>query len=141
MQRFDFRCQLARILIFPLTFSVIYLGGKLFYTFSLWLVDVLTWKSCAYDPTSLNSTSSFIDNDCSDENLISQCTESGGKCEIVIDGFYIEAVINTCFGILWYLYSRRYAVKLQELPLEAWHVNPVTRTEDLSLENRQELLK
>jgi MFS transporter, PAT family, solute carrier family 33 (acetyl-CoA transportor), member 1 len=132
---------MPEFLIILLTFSVIYLGGKLFYTFSLWLVDVLTWKTCVYDSTSLNSTRLFIDNDCSDENLVSQCTEDGGKCEITVDGFYIEAVINTCFGILWYLYTRRYAVKLQELPLEAWHVNPVTRNEDLSLENRQELLK
>lgn len=118
---------------------MVYLGGKLFYTFSLWLVDILTWKSCVLDVRLMNSTSFISENDCSNEKLSSKCTENGGKCEIIVDGYYVEAVINSMFGIIWYLYTRKYARKMQELSLEAWHVNPVKikeEHEDFPLRNQ-----
>ena len=106
-------------------FSVVYFGAKIFKTFSLWMVDVLTWKSCVFNEYSstVHNSSVFIkDLSCSNEVTLKKCTDNGGDCEIFIDGYFIEVSLNITFGIFWFFWARRVIKKLQKLPLSDWHV-------------------
>lgn len=100
--------------------NISYIGGKLSRSFSLWFVDVVTWKSCTHDQVS-NSTI-LIDNYCDDEFAKIECINSGGYCRIDIDGFYIEVAINVVFGIIWFQWAKGIIRYLQELPISDWHV-------------------
>ncbi|XP_055608396.1 acetyl-coenzyme A transporter 1 [Uranotaenia lowii] len=88
------------------------LGGNWPTTVVLWMVDVLTWKRC-----SIND-----DNTCSNTTDQEICTNDGGKCNIEIDGYYIEIVICLVYGILWYQWGKHKIRYLQNLPLNAWRV-------------------
>lgn len=104
-------------------FSVIYVGCKVFKTFSIWMVDILTWKSCTFESSHFyNSTGSLIIPNCADKLSSKLCSDAGGTCEIIIDGFYIEVAFNVVLGIFWYFWARKVAKKLQNLPLSDWHV-------------------
>ncbi|GIZ02467.1 acetyl-coenzyme A transporter 1 [Caerostris extrusa] len=74
------------------------LGGNWPSTLALWLVDPLTVKSC--------------------ENPL--CTEAGSQCLTIRDGYYIESIICTIFGFLWFRWGKTVARRLQQLPLSAW---------------------
>lgn len=100
------------------------MGGKIFYTFSLWLVDLLTWKSCEAEGSNfVNATISVNFNTCSNEGFTEECVKNGGNCKIIVDGYYIVAVLNSLFGIFWFLHSKKHVKHLENLPIEAWHVN------------------
>ncbi|XP_058460267.1 acetyl-coenzyme A transporter 1 isoform X1 [Malaya genurostris] len=88
------------------------LGGNWPTTVVLWMVDVLTWKRCT-NPT---------DNTCSDNEQQEACLNGGGKCELQIDGYYIEIVICLVYGILWFQWGKHKIRYLQSLPLSAWRV-------------------
>lgn len=108
------------------SFSVIYVGSKIFKSFSIWMVDILTWKSCIFDTQSSNSSDFMtISSDsvsCNDEKSLKYCTETGGTCSIFIDGFYVEVAMNAFFGIFWYFWAKKTLTKLQNLPISDWHV-------------------
>lgn len=101
--------------------NISYIGGKVFKSFSIWLVDIITWKSCVYDYSS-NSTSIASSNKCENEFAIAECLSSGGFCKIDIDGYYIEVAANILFGIFWFQWARRIIERLQRLPTSNWHV-------------------
>jgi MFS transporter, PAT family, solute carrier family 33 (acetyl-CoA transportor), member 1 len=101
--------------------NISYIGGKLVKTFSMWLVDILTWKSCAYDEF-FNFTVLPINNKCGDELAVSDCEKSGGHCQIDIDGYYIEVVSGVVFGIFWFQWAKKIINYLQTLPISDWHV-------------------
>jgi MFS transporter, PAT family, solute carrier family 33 (acetyl-CoA transportor), member 1 len=113
--------------IFKVFFIVIYIGSKIFKSLSIWMVDVLTWKSCVlkepelqlFNSTELSALKSY---DCNDELSLEQCNESGGNCEITVDGFYIEVALNFAFGVFWYFWAKTVVEKLQNLPLSEFHV-------------------
>ncbi|XP_055624324.1 acetyl-coenzyme A transporter 1 [Toxorhynchites rutilus septentrionalis] len=88
------------------------LGGNWPTTVVLWLVDVLTWKRC----------SNAADNTCSDAAEQEICVNGDGKCNIEIDGYYIEIVICLVYGIFWYHWGKHKIRYLQSLPLKAWRV-------------------
>jgi MFS transporter, PAT family, solute carrier family 33 (acetyl-CoA transportor), member 1 len=90
----------------------------------MWFVDVITWKSCVFDDAQdiSNSTYSFNDNKCIDKLAKSECIDNGGRCNIDIDGYYIETAINVVYGIIWYQWAKRMLIFLQELPISDWHV-------------------
>nr|XP_029735711.1 acetyl-coenzyme A transporter 1-like [Aedes albopictus] len=88
------------------------LGGNWPTTVVLWMVDVLTWKRCS------NAT----DNTCSDSVEQETCTNGGGKCDIEIDGYYIEIAVCLVYGILWYQWGKHKIRYLQSLPQSAWRV-------------------
>jgi MFS transporter, PAT family, solute carrier family 33 (acetyl-CoA transportor), member 1 len=90
-------------------------------TFFLWLVDVITWKSCVYDEIT-NSTVILSDNKCVNKDAKSECIGSGGRCNIDIDGYYIEVALNVVYGLLWYSWGKRTLRYLQKLNLSEWHV-------------------
>lgn len=120
--------------------NVIYIGGKIFKTLTIWLVDVLTWRSCYFTGNSSNSTlvRGF---DCSDEISQNQCAFEGGKCMIDIDGYYIEVVVNTLLGIIWVFWARKVIAKLEKLPLSEWHVLSNPKFNHIENEEKKELFK
>jgi MFS transporter, PAT family, solute carrier family 33 (acetyl-CoA transportor), member 1 len=100
------------------------LGGRWVKTFFLWLVDIITWKSCIIEEFSnLNSTtiSQIHDNKCVDKIAKEACTALGGKCVIDIDGYYIEVAMNAIYGVCWYFWGRKMIEYLQKLPISDWH--------------------
>lgn len=105
--------------------NVIYVGSKIFKSLTIWLVDVLTWKSCYFedDTTNNHTMSQLVKNyDCSTKSNEEQCLSDGGQCLIDIDGYYIEFIINTILGLFWIYRARRVISKLEKLPLSSWHV-------------------
>lgn len=106
-------------------------------TFFLWLVDIITWKSCVLNEASLNnSTISLTDNKCADKAAKSECLSNGGYCRIDIDGYYIEVALNVLYGIIWYQWGKRVLKHLQSLQRHEWHVlsKPPTEEEETPLE-------
>ncbi|XP_001947097.1 acetyl-coenzyme A transporter 1 [Acyrthosiphon pisum] len=89
------------------------LGGAWANTAALWMTDFLTYKQCS---TNENNT-------CSTETEINACQTSDGKCEITIDGFYLETFLCTIFGIMWYQYFSKIIRNLQSKDLKHWHVD------------------
>lgn len=99
--------------------NISYIGGKIFKTFSIWLMDAITWKSCAYSENFANST---ILVGCADDTAKAQCFESGGFCRIDIDGYYLEVAMNVVYGVIWFMWAKKIIAYLQILPLSDWHV-------------------
>lgn len=98
------------------------LGGRWVKTFFLWLVDIITWKSCVFeDISNLNSTL-IGDNKCVNKAAKEICIEAGGKCVIDIDGYYIEVAMNAVYGVCWYFWGRKMIEYLQQLPISDWHI-------------------
>lgn len=109
--------------------NICYVGGKIFKTFSMWLVDVITWKSCAFEEFA-NATTLLTDNKCADDFEKEECKEAGGLCRIDIDGYYIEVALNVLFGIFWFQWAKRVISYLQSLPQSDWHVLSNQKTID-----------
>jgi MFS transporter, PAT family, solute carrier family 33 (acetyl-CoA transportor), member 1 len=101
--------------------NISYIGGKLFKTFSMTLVDIITIKSCTYDDFK-NSTISLVDNKCIDDIEKTACIESGGRCHIALDGYYVQVAFNVLFGIVWFRWAKKVMIYLQSLPVSDWHV-------------------
>lgn len=91
-------------------------------TFFLWLVDIITWKSCISDQAILNATVYITGNKCADKAEKQLCIDEGGHCKIDIDGYYIEVAINVVYGIIWYQWGKRVLEHLQSLQRHEWHV-------------------
>ncbi|KAL8584106.1 hypothetical protein ACOMHN_011721 [Nucella lapillus] len=89
--------------------TVANLGGNWPTTFTLWLVDHLTFKEC--DVTSLP---------CSSKEAAAACKEAEGKCVTTLDGYYI--LISVCFviGFIWLAWRRNKLRQLDSLPDSAW---------------------
>ncbi|KAG5680973.1 hypothetical protein PVAND_010447 [Polypedilum vanderplanki] len=103
------------------------LGGSWIQTFSLWLVDIITWKRCIFSDNEIlnvqNSTNiSLSNNTCKDKIEKEQCAELGGKCFTDIDGYYIEICINVIYGIIWFYFGRKLIIHLQNLPSKDWYI-------------------
>ncbi|XP_017955581.1 acetyl-coenzyme A transporter 1 [Drosophila navojoa] len=88
------------------------LGGNWPNTVVLWLVDVLTIKQCTTRP----------DNLCQDKDEQQACSSASGTCEIIFDGYYLEAAVCVIYGIIWLAVVRKWIVHLQNLPNKAWMV-------------------
>merc|ERR1719208_452066 len=65
------------------------LGGNWPSTLALWLVEPLTSKHCAPGHNT-NITHNIVSNTCTDQAMIDSCTGAGGRCETVVDGYYVE---------------------------------------------------
>ncbi|KAL4098375.1 hypothetical protein QTP88_023000 [Uroleucon formosanum] len=89
------------------------LGNVWSKTGALWLIEFLTFKRCSNEPRKLCSTSN---------NQKEICSLSGGTCETYIDGFYIETVICTIYGIIWFFIFRKIINNLQSKHIKEWHV-------------------
>jgi len=76
--------------------TVTNLGNSWPTTAALWFVDIFTWKN-------------------------KEC-EGEVKCPAVVDGFYIEIILTTIFGVFWLRRATKRMRLLQNLDDEAWRV-------------------
>ncbi|KAK9501712.1 hypothetical protein O3M35_012388 [Rhynocoris fuscipes] len=88
------------------------LGGTWTTTCALGLVDNLTYKSC----------SNITNNDCSDSSLTAACESANGKCVTTLDGYYLEIVLCTIIGFIWFRWGKHAIRHLQTRPPEDWAI-------------------
>lgn len=50
------------------------------------------------------------------------CKSSGGKCETIIDGYYVETVICAAIGFAWFLWGKKKIRHIQSLDDFAWKI-------------------
>ena len=101
----------------------------------MYIVDWISFKTCAYDEISFegyrnktsNSTIDFksmlqlVDqNTCSNDMQKQECTGFNGKCEYIIDAFYILGIVFAIVGFLWIFIFRNVVNKLQSYPQSSW---------------------
>lgn len=99
------------------------LGGNWPNTFFLWLVEIITWKSCVASGSKDDFSAPILGNNtCLTKIDQEDCTKIGGNCRIDIDGYYIEVIIGLVYGIFWYKWGRTRINQLQKLPIKNWHV-------------------
>lgn len=99
------------------------LGGNWPNTFFLWLVEIITWKSCVADGHENDlGAPQMGNNTCTNKLDQEDCMKIGGKCRIDIDGYYIEVILCLIYGIIWYKWARPRINQLQKLPIKSWHV-------------------
>ncbi|CAG0922692.1 unnamed protein product [Notodromas monacha] len=95
------------------------LGGNWPATLMLWIVDNLTLKACM-SPANGERIDPVT---CYEPDANEQCLGLGGRCEVTLDGYYIETAICVVIGFLWLQgWGRRTAKTLQNLPLKSWKV-------------------
>lgn len=68
------------------------------------------------------TNSTLVDNKCADKTAKVECVNNGGRCQIDIDGYYIEVAFNVVYGLLWYHWGKRTLEYLQKLQRKDWHV-------------------
>ncbi|XP_026823340.1 acetyl-coenzyme A transporter 1-like [Rhopalosiphum maidis] len=96
--------------------------GNAWSTFAvLRVVDLLTFRECSFDSK----------NDCSTLDLQNTCKTEGGDCVVTVNGYYIEMVVCTILGILWYGIFKNILKNLQTKCPSKWLVNyvkqPITK--------------
>jgi len=87
------------------------LGGNWPATLMLWFVDPLTSKECS---TGLNN--------CSGPDQVKACVAAGGKCNTIVDGYYIESIFCVVLGFSWLLWRRRSLAHLQNRKETDWKI-------------------
>ncbi|KAH7488232.1 hypothetical protein PRIC1_007649 [Phytophthora ramorum] len=102
--------------------TVTNLGSKWPNSLSLAVVDHLTTREClgGYFHDEVLDIGSRT---CSDAEERAACTDAGGECLIVRDGFYVETVICLVIGVVWLLFFFRRIQFLQNLKIDKWRVN------------------
>jgi len=99
------------------------LGSNWPNTFFLWLVEIITWKSCVAKGSENDFSAAKISNStCANKTEQEDCSGIGGTCRIDIDGYYIEIIICLIYGIIWYKWARSKINQLQKMPVKSWHV-------------------
>ena len=88
-------------------------GGTWPRIFIFYLIDKITISRCYTDK-------GFFD--IMNEEAKEQCTYSGGKVEIIRDGYFYTNAICITLGIIILMWVKRKAVYLQSLPNSAWRV-------------------
>ncbi|XP_050414537.1 acetyl-coenzyme A transporter 1 [Patella vulgata] len=88
--------------------TVANLGGNWPATLMLWLVDLITWKSCDGGVGDC-----YIKGD-------NTCKENGGSCVTTVDGYYIETCLCVMIGLLWLKWRSRRLKELDALDVSAW---------------------
>lgn len=86
-------------------------GGNWCQTLALWMVDGLTWTTCV---------GASITGNCSGKINAKACTDAGGVCETLIDGYYVESIICVVLGFLWLMWKGQKTRALQDLPESVW---------------------
>lgn len=98
------------------------LGTKWPNSVSLWAVDYLTTRECL-GGTSHDEILAIGSHTCSNVDERTACTNAGGECLIVQDGFFIEIAICTVVGVLWLAYFYRRVGFLQNLKIDKWRIS------------------
>jgi len=96
--------------------TVTNLGGNWPSTLALWMVDPLTTKQC------VNSNSTEL-NLCSESAEVELCTNTGGTCDVQVDGYYVECGVCFFIGMAWLLlWGYKTINKLTDAPDCDWMV-------------------
>jgi len=82
-------------------------------TFSMWVLDPLTTRSC--DGGSDNGA-------CDSHTAKASCVSAGGKCITVSDGYFVLQIAAIVFGLVWLLLVRPRLKRLQDAPETEWRV-------------------
>lgn len=53
------------------------------------------------------------------------CKKSGGSCIVVVNGYYVEMVVCTTIGIVWFVNFKNILKSLQNKCPTQWSVNNV----------------
>eukprot|EP00096_Caligus_rogercresseyi_P010209 TRINITY_DN3640_c0_g1_i1.p1 TRINITY_DN3640_c0_g1~~TRINITY_DN3640_c0_g1_i1.p1 ORF type:complete len:534 (+),score=141.53 TRINITY_DN3640_c0_g1_i1:94-1695(+) len=97
------------------------LGGNWPSTLALWLVDYFTLKRCNLPSNTTNVTEFDEWNDCFGKDH--KCTKAGGTCETLREGYFIECLVCTAFGILWLkIWGEKTVRRIQEVSISDWRV-------------------
>jgi len=104
------------------------LGSKWPVSISLMLLDDMTTVECIGPATTgeEEAQQQLVDWSnlaCDAPDAHSPCTDSGGHCEIVRDGYYTQFVICTAIGILWLALLKNRTLKLQTLDSASWRIS------------------
>jgi hypothetical protein len=92
-------------------------------TFSLWLVEIITWKSCIFAESQQNfNTTLSIAVIGSEKTGKDECLSERENCEAYFDGYYIEVLLNIVYGIIWYQFGKRMIQRLQNYQQHEWNV-------------------
>lgn len=99
--------------------TLVNLAGNWSSTLALWFVDFLTERECVgADVSKLEE-----DNFCVGPLQVDQCEKvAGGRCETIIDGYYVETMICFVIGSAWLLWGWRTIKQLQDADVSNWHV-------------------
>ncbi|KAJ8410735.1 hypothetical protein AAFF_G00186920 [Aldrovandia affinis] len=86
------------------------LGGNWPSTLALWLVDPLTTKECQ----------GAAGQRCGSPEEAGLCSQEGGVCVTLLDGYYVESVVCVLIGFGWWLWLGKRMKLLQQENLSAW---------------------
>ncbi|CAM5138423.1 unnamed protein product [Eretmochelys imbricata] len=86
------------------------LGGNWPATVALWLVDPLTVKECI----------GAQEQSCGTTAAAEHCTELGGSCVTMLDGYYVESIICVALGFFWWFLLGSKLKKLQDEGQSSW---------------------
>ena len=109
------------------------IGSKCQGSFSLWLVDMITFKVCTQTPANSlaptllqNNTKlfnqNFEENTCYGPTEIKECENGGGKCSTMTEGFYYLCVASFIIGPVWLIWGWRTIQRLQQKEVSEWRV-------------------
>ena len=98
-------------------------------TFVLWFVDLITYKTCEFNPTEPSSplvlnynTSTLQHNQCYGTAEVESCKDAGAECQIITEGFYTLSIVCVGLGTLLYVWVWRTVQALQEVEVHRWRV-------------------
>lgn len=86
-------------------------GGNWCQTLALWMVDGLTWTTCV---------GGSVTQHCSGKINAKACSDAGGVCKTLVDGYYVESLICVVLGFLWLQWKGQKTRSLQDLPESVW---------------------
>ncbi|KAF7623159.1 hypothetical protein AFLA_010468 [Aspergillus flavus NRRL3357] len=109
------------------------LGGTFPRYFILKLVDMFTEATCI--PPSVPPAADQLKGElvtapfsCALEPDKNRCTNGGGSCQTIHDGYYTTNILCVLIGtVTFFMFIRPAVLKLQGLPLRAWRLSPNSR--------------
>ncbi|XP_023648203.1 acetyl-coenzyme A transporter 1 [Paramormyrops kingsleyae] len=90
--------------------TVTNLGGNWPSTLALWLVDPLTTKECQ----------GAAGQTCNSPEAAGLCSQMGGTCVTLLDGYYVESLVCVLVGFGWWFWLGKRLKRLQDTRPSAW---------------------
>ncbi|CAH1724877.1 unnamed protein product, partial [Aphis gossypii] len=76
------------------------------------LIDLLSVKECSFDSK----------NNCSTSHLQNVCKLNGGDCMTIVNGYYVESILCTIVGTIWYIIFKNKLKQMQCMSPSHWQV-------------------
>merc|ERR1740131_792448 len=111
----------------------------------LWMVDLVTWKSCdvkeasGSDGTPIGSLTKNITslsevdltgNVCYGTAQVEACEGANRECNTLSDGFFGLGIVTVLFGFVWFVWALRTMRKLQEVEVMEWRLTKTDTKEE-----------